>query len=152
MARYIARVRSPRPALEVFDLLADMRTYADWDPGTRSAVQVDGDGAGPGSVFDVRVAGVPTDVALRYVTEEYRRDPDGPSEALHVGRATFLTSHDRITVEPEGEGCLAVYDADVRLVGPLRLGDLGLRVVFGMIGRRAEAGLRDALRGVSVPA
>ena len=39
------------------------------------------------------------------------------------------------------------YDADLRLNGLLRIGDLGLRLVFDRIGDRAAAGLRRVLEG-----
>ena len=62
-----------------------------------------------------------------------------------VARSAVFTSIDRITVEPDGTGSVVTYDADLRLNGVLRLGDLGLRLVFGQIGDRAAAGLRRVL-------
>ena len=97
---------------------------------------------------------LPPGLTLRYVTEEFDApsDPRRPREVLLVARTPLFSSVDRISVTPEGDGSLIVYDADVRLPGPLRLGDLGLRVVFGWIGGRAEAGLRVATAGMSVAA
>jgi hypothetical protein len=152
VAHYLATVRSPRSPREAFDLVADMRTFADWDPGIRSVVQVDGSGPGPGAVFDVRVVGFPLDLTLRYTTERYHAASSGVSEVLLVGRSTLFTSVDLITVTPSGAGCLVRYDADLRLAGPLRLGDLALRPVFAWVAGRAEAGLRAALAGESVRA
>lgn len=152
MAHYVATVRSPRQAREAFDLVSDMRTFADWDPGIRSVAQVDGQGPGPGAVFDVRVAAFPLDLTLRYTTERYHTASSGPSEVLLVGRSMLFTSVDLITVSPTEDGSLVRYDADLRLAGPLRLGDLALRPVFGWVGARAESGLRTALAGESVRA
>ena len=80
------------------------------------------------------------------MTEEY----DAPHNLLVVARSMVFTSIDRITVEPDGTGSLVTYDADLRLNGVLRVGDLGLRLVFGQIGNRAAAGLRRVL-GPQIP-
>ncbi len=145
MARYVARVHSPLPVPEAFGLVADMRRFASWDPGVTKVSQVVGNGPGPGATFDVTVT-LPPLWTLRYVTEEFDApsDPSRPREALLVARTPLFSSVDRVSAEPEGDGSLITYDADVRLAGPLRLGDLGLRAVFQWIGRRAEGGLQEA--------
>ena len=53
MARYVTRVRTHRSAEDAFAYLADMRSFAAWDPGVRRVAQVEGEGAGLGAVFDV---------------------------------------------------------------------------------------------------
>ena len=106
MARYVTTVRSAKTPREAFAYMADLRNFAEWDPGVKAVRQVEGSGGGPDSVF---------------------------------------TSIDRITVEPDGTGSVITYDADLRLNGVLRIGDLGLRLVFGQIGDRAAAGLRRVL-------
>ena len=93
-------------------------------------------------MFDVTVAAVGRDLTLRYVTEEY----DAPRNLLVVARSSVFTSIDRITVEKDGRGSVVTYDADLRLNGVLRVGDLGLRLMFGQIGDRAAAGLRRGSR------
>ena len=153
MARYVARVHSPLPVPEAFTLVSDMREFASWDPGVTKVTQVRGTGAGPGATFDVTVT-LPPLWTLRYVTEEFDApsDPRRPREALIVARTPFFSSVDRVSVVPEGDGSLITYDADVRLAGPLRLGDPGLRAVFQWIGGRAESGLRQAASVVPVAA
>lgn len=146
MARYVTTVRTGMTPQEAFAYLADLRNFAEWDPGVKAVRQVEGSGGGPGAVFDVTVAGVGRDLTLRYVTEEH----DAPHNLLVVARSAIFTSIDRITVEPDGTGSVVTYDADLRLNGVLRLGDLGLRLVFGVIGDRAAAGLRRALDGQAV--
>jgi hypothetical protein len=121
--------------------MADLRNFAEWDPGVKTVRQVEGAAGGPDSVFDVTVAGIGRDLTLRYVTEEY----DAPRNLLVVARSMVFTSIDRITVKPDGKGSFLTYDADLRLNGVLRLGDLGLRLMFGQIGDRAAAGLRRVL-------
>ncbi|MGB7979444.1 MAG: SRPBCC family protein [Candidatus Nanopelagicales bacterium] len=153
MARYVARVRTPMSVVDAFALVSDMRTFAEWDPGVRAVDQVVGDGPGAGAEYDVRVSAVPRDLVLRYVTERYEvgSSPTRTWEVLLVARGALFTSVDLITVTAAPGGSLVVYDADLRLTGPLRVADLGLRVAFSWIGGRAEAGLRAALRGTSVP-
>jgi hypothetical protein len=153
MARYVARVHSSLPVPEAFALVADMRQFEAWDPGVSRVTQVAGSGAGPGATFDVTVT-LPPGLTLRYVTEEFDApvDPKRPREALLVARTPLFSSVDRVSAVPVPDGSLITYDADVRLAGPLRLGDLGLRVVFGWIGGRAENGLREAATPAPVAA
>jgi carbon monoxide dehydrogenase subunit G len=141
MARYVTKVKTARTPQNAFAYLADLRNFAEWDPGVKAVMQVEGSGGGPDAVFDVTVAGPGRDLTLRYVTEEY----DAPRNLLVVARSLIFTSIDRITVEPDGTGSVVTYDADLRLNGLLRIGDLGLRLVFGRIGDRAAAGLRRVL-------
>ncbi|MCB0931411.1 MAG: SRPBCC family protein [Mycobacterium sp.] len=141
MARYVTTVKTAKTPQEAFAYMADLRNFAEWDPGVKAVKQVKGSGGGPDNVFDVTVAGVGRDLTLRYVTEEY----DAPCNLLVVARSTVFTSIDRITVEPDGTGSVVTYDADLRLNGVLRVGDLGLRLMFRQIGDRAAAGLRRVL-------
>lgn len=141
MARYVTTVRTARTPQEAFAYMADLRNFAEWDPGVKAVKQVEGSGGGPDTVFDVTVAAPGRDLTLRYVTEEY----DTPRHLLVVARSSVFTSIDRITVKPDGTGSVVTYDADLRLNGVLRVGDLGLRLMFSQIGDRAAAGLRRVL-------
>ena len=141
MARYVTTVRSAKTPQEAFAYMADLGNFVEWDPGVKAVRQVEGSGGGPDAVFDVTVVAPGPDLTLRYVTEEY----DAPHNLLVVARSIVFTSIDRITVEPDGTGSIVTYDADLRLNGVLRVGDLGLRLVFGQIGNRAAAGLRRVL-------
>lgn len=154
MARYVARVQTPMPVPDAFALVCDMRTFETWDPGIAKVVQVVGEGPGPGATYEVTTAGFPRGVTLRYVTTalDVPADPSDPHEVLLEARSAALSSFDRITVTAAPGGSVVVYDADLRLAGPLRLGDVGLALAFRWIGARAEAGLREATSGVSVAA
>lgn len=143
MARYVTRVRTPWSAEEAFAYMADLRNFAHWDPGVERVDQVEGDGAGPGASFDVRVKGPGRAIVLRYETVNF----DEPVEVFVRASTRTLTSEDRITVEPETNGCVVTYDADLRLNGPLRLADPMMILLFKRIGDRAAAGLRTALGG-----
>ena len=141
MARYVTTVRSAKTPQEAFAYMADLGNFVEWDPGVKAVRQVEGSGGGLDAVFDVTVVAPGPDLTLRYVTEEH----DAPHNLLVVARSSVFTSIDRITVEPDGTGSVITYDADLRLNGVLRIGDLGLRLVFGQIGDRAAAGLRRVL-------
>ena len=143
MARYVTKVRTARTPQKAFAYMADLRNFTEWDPGVKAVRQLEGSGGGLDAVFDVTVAGPVRDLTLRYVTEEH----DAPRNLLVVARNLIFTSVDRITVEPDGTGSVVTYDADLRLNGLLRIGDLGLRLVFDRIGDRAAAGLRRVLEG-----
>jgi carbon monoxide dehydrogenase subunit G len=147
MARYVTRVKTPRSVEEAFAYLADLRNFAEWDPGVKRVEQVEGVGAGPDTVFDVTVAGPGRDLTLRYVTVEY----DAPHHLLVVAKSRLLTSEDRISVSTVDGSTVVTYDADLRLHGLLRLADPGLKLMFGRIGDRAAAGLRRALDGEPAP-
>jgi hypothetical protein len=146
MARYITKVRTDRSTDDAFAYMADLRHFADWDPGVRKVVQIEGDGAGPDAVFDVTVANGGRDLTLRYRTVEYR-----PSATLLVvARSALFTSEDRVTVVADGSGSIVTYDAQLRFNGLLRLADPALRPLFRRIGDKAAAGLRRVLDGVRV--
>jgi len=144
MARYVTTVRTPQTVEEAFAYMADLRHFADWDPGVKKVVQVKGDGGGAGTAFDVTVSGT----TLRYVTEVHE-----PSTRLvAVAKSRTLTSTDTITVETDAGTTLVTYDALLELNGVLRLADPVLGLVFRRIGDRAIAGLRRVLGGVGGPA
>lgn len=105
MARYVTTVKTAQPPKEVFAYMADLRNFAEWDPGVKAVKQVEGSGGGPDAVFDVTVAGIGHDLTLRYVTEEYDAPKNNaPRTILVVALSLVFTSIDRITVEPDGKG------------------------------------------------
>jgi len=142
MARYVATIRTQRSVADAFAYMADLRNFAEWDPGVWDVVQVEGDGPGAGAVFDVTLSGRRA-TTLRYRTVEYAQ----PRELLVVADTAQLLSSDRITVSPDGDVTLVTYDADLRLKGPLRLAAPLFAVAFRRIGDRAAAGLCRVLQG-----
>lgn len=148
MARYSTTIRTPMSPTEAFAYMADLRNFEEWDPGVQRARQVDGDGAGPNSAFDVTVdAPAGRGLTLRYETTEY----DAPSRVVVRAQSKLFTSLDRIDVESDaGGGSLVTYDAELSLNGPLSIFDLVLRPIFERIGGRADRGLQDALDGERV--
>jgi carbon monoxide dehydrogenase subunit G len=141
MAHYSTTIASPLTPAAAFAYMADLRNFADWDPGVRGVNQIRGDGAGDGATFDVVVAGAAgRNMTLRYVTTRYEPTSTIQAEA----RSRAFTS---IDVVPDGTGSRVTYDADLRLNGPLALFDPALKLLFKRIGDRAAAGLATALDG-----
>lgn len=143
MARYVTKIRTPLAPPEAFRYVADLRRFEDWDPGVLRSVQVEGDGPGLEAAYEVSVSAVPRPMTLRYETRAF----EPGLRTVVVAESAFFTSEDTVTVEPWGDGSVVTYDADLRLRGPLALFDLGLKLLFGRIGDRAAAGLREALEG-----
>jgi hypothetical protein len=148
MARYVVSVRSPKSPAESFAYMADLTNFAEWDPGVVKVNQVEGDGAGPDTAFDVTVKGVGGDLTLRYVTTSY----DEPDSFVAVANSSMLKSVDTVTVEADGPGSIVTYDAELTLNGLLGLADFALGLVFNRIGDKAAAGLITALDGERVSA
>ena len=146
MARYRTTVRTDRSPESAFAFMADLRNFEQWDPGVQRATQVTGDGGGPDASFDVVVDAPGKGLTLRYETTEY----DEPRLVVVRAESKMFTSLDRVEIEPDGDGSLVTYDAELQLNGPLGVFDLFLRPVFDRIGGRADDGLQQALDGVKV--
>ncbi len=146
MPSYKTTLRTPWPQEKAFSYMADLRNFAEWDPGVTKAVQVLGDGDGPDTEFDVTVKGVPSPITLRYRTLDHQP----PNRVLVRAESKTLVSVDEIIVEADGDGSLVTYDAELTLKGVLRLFDPVLGLAFKGIGDRAAAGMRKALEGEEV--
>ncbi len=145
MAHYLVRVRSPKSPVEAFDYMANLANFAEWDPGVTRVEQSEGEGAGPGAVFDVTVKGLRA--PLRYRTTQF----EPPTTVVARAESRSLTSLDTITVESDAAGSIVTYDAELTLNGLLGLADPILRLMFGRIGDRAAAGLIRVLDGERLP-
>ena len=142
MARYVMSLFTPRAPADAFAYMADLRRFAEWDPGVTRAVQVHGDGPGPDAAYDLTVkAGVST--VMRYEVTSF----DAPRRLVVTARTSTLTSVDEIRVEPRGTGSVVTYDAVLTLNGRLKLFDRLLAIAFRRIGDRAAVGLRRVLDG-----
>jgi polyketide cyclase/dehydrase/lipid transport protein len=152
MTRYLVHVRTPMAPAEAFAYMADLTNFAEWDPGVDRVDQVQGDGPGPDTSFDVAVKALGRSMTLRYDIISY--DASGSVVAFAENRV--LSSLDTVTVEQDesGSGSVVTYDAVLKLKGLLGLADPLLGLSFKRIGDRAAAGLVSALSGerVSEPA
>ena len=122
--------------------MADLRNFSQWDRNIIKVEQVNGDGPGINTVFDITVRGVggrPS--TLRYKTTEF----DAPRNILVKGRNALFTSVDRITITPSPTGCDVTYDAILTanwIVAPM---NLVLGPIFNKVGESATKGLRKVL-------
>lgn len=145
MARYIVRVRSPKPPAEAFAYMANLANFAEWDPGVTKVEQSEGDGPGPDAVFDVSIKGLGS--PLRYRTTRY----EPPRTIVVRAESRMLTSLDTIMVESDGAGSIVVYDAELTLNGILGIANPLLGVAFDRIAGRAATGLVRVLEGERLP-
>jgi hypothetical protein len=144
MARYVVTVRTPKSVEESFAYMADLRNFAQWDPGVISSTQVEGDGPEPNAAFDVEVKGIPRPITLRYRLSSF----EAPNLFVAEAKSSLLTSVDTITIRrDDADGSLVTYDAELTLNGPLGLADPLLARAFDGIGDRAARGLVEALEG-----
>lgn len=146
MPHYRTTVDTPWSQQRAFGYLSDLEHFAEWDPGVKRSVQVAGDGIAVGAAFDVTVGGVGRDMTLRYEIIEL----DSPDRVEVRAETGTLLSVDVMTFERADDGgCRVTYDADLSLKGAVRFANPLLSVVFGRIGDRAAAGLRQVLEGTA---
>lgn len=122
--------------------MADLRNFAQWDRNIIKVEQINGDGPGLNTVFDITVRGVGGKPSvLRYTTLEF----DEFSNILVKGRNKIFTSIDRVVVVPTATGCDVTYDAILTanwIVSPM---NLFLGPIFNKVGNSATRGLRKVL-------
>ena len=150
MARYETTIHTPWSADRAFEYMADLRHFADWDPGVKRAVQILGQSPGLGSTYDVTVASPGRDLTLRYETMAF----DAPRRVKVRAQSRTLVSVDVVTVVPDAPddpgraaGATVTYNAELSLRGLLGIASPLLALAFNRIGDRAAHGLRHALEG-----
>lgn len=132
-------IRTSTSADEVFPYLADFRNATEWDAGTVSCERVSGDG-GPGTRYKNVSKFAGNTVELEYTTEEVQ----APRFVI-VGRNATTTSHDTITVRPDGTGAEVTYRADFEFTGLARFLGPVMTPLLGRLGDRTAAQLKEAL-------
>lgn len=144
MPTYVAVIDSPLGPDEVWRRVADVAAFEQWDPGTRRAVQVEGDGPGLGAVYLLTVGSLRGPLDLRYEVTVF----EPPRRLRLVADTGTLRSDDQITVEPAGTGSTVTYRAYLGLHGPWVVFTPLLALAFRRIGAKGAAGLRSHLDGV----
>jgi hypothetical protein len=141
MARYSTTVDSTLSREDAFAYMADFENVARWDPGVTEARSTDDGELAVGSAFTVVTTfmGLKTPLVYRVV------ELDAGSRIRLVAETSRLRSDDEIIVSAAGSGSSVTYNADLSLIGPLRLADPLLGLAFRVIGDRARDGLRRAL-------
>ena len=163
MARYQTTVSTKTDPDTAFAALARFSTAEDWDPGVSAGRMLTPEPVGLGSEFELMVVFAGRTLPTTYRIVEF------DAEARHVALFAdekYFTSRDAIDVsvaaagggdaaaadaaEPE-QTTLVAYDADLQLKGAGKIADPALKLAFGRVGRRAEAGLRTYVDGLSTP-
>ena len=142
MSRYVTRVATSLSPDEAFDYMADLRNFAQWDPGVSSSELPSEGGVALNSTFEVVANGT----NLVYVVVEYER----PNRVVAEAVTKRLRSYDVITVDPADIGSVVTYDATLELKGIFRVFEPVMRLAFNRIGSKADAGLQRALSGTKV--
>ncbi len=143
MARYRTTIESKASANDAFNLICDFSRISEWDPGVVSGKHLDTGPIKVGSRFEVVSAFGPRRIPLTYEVLEW----DPPNRAVLQAVTRDFTSYDVISVEDlAGSGSELTYDATLRLHGPRKLFEPALAASFLVIGRRAESGIRQALK------
>lgn len=143
MPRYVATIDSPLSPAEAWDLVSDVRRFAEWDPGTLRSVQVAGDSPGPDAAYVLTVKAVPRPIDMRYTVTRF----EAPHRLALEADTGVLRSVDELVLEASGAGTRLTYTAELSLHGPWRVATPVLALAFGRIGRQAEDGLRAFLQG-----
>lgn len=142
MARFRASLAAPGPVESVFEYLADFSNAAKWDPGVVRARKTTRGPVREGTAFEIVSAFLGREVPLRY--EITALEPG--KRVVFDGEGATVRSLDTITFEKiRGGGTQVTYDAVLTLKGVLRVFDPGLQLAFWWLGRRAVAGLAEAL-------
>jgi hypothetical protein len=143
MAQYRCRIRTAQSVPDAFGYMSDVRNFQEWDPGVVSVEQIAGDGPGPEAVYDVLTENGGRELLFRYRVTAF----DSPVSYTIVGKKTPFTSTDMIAVEPDEDGCVVTYGAELTMPFPLSLADRWLQGRFDRIGDAAAEGLAAALDG-----
>lgn len=142
MAQYRTTIESNLAPSAAFTYMATFSNALEWDPGVVEAERLDGTGElRQGSSFRIVSVFAGRRVPLRY---DITRLEPGRLVVLEAWNNTF-GSVDTIIVEPAGSGCQVTYEARLVPKGALRLVDPLLQLLFGRVGRAAQASLQTHL-------
>ena len=140
MAHVVVQFITPRPPDEVFAYMADFSNAPEWDPSVISARRRDEGPLRVASSFDLVVRSAGRSLPLRYeITELDER------RATLTARTATLESVDTLSVAPSAEGTVFTYDARLNLVGPWRVFNPLLALMFRSLAAKAEVGIRRRL-------
>ncbi len=131
-----------RSAADCFRYLADFSTCEQWDPGVYRASKRTPGAPAAGSEFDVIVSAFGRRLPMRYRLEALEAD----HRLVLVGTGDGVTARDTITLEVIDEARTRIdYRSQITLTGPARFLAPAAHRLFKRIGRKAVAGLAQAL-------
>jgi carbon monoxide dehydrogenase subunit G len=124
----------------VFAYLADFVNAEEWDPGTVECRRLDGDG-GVGTRYRNVSSFLGRTTTAEYVAEELEQ----PTYVHFRGRNEQFTGHDRLRLEPHGDGTRVTYDADLAFSGAARLAVPLVAAYLPFLANKTVRQLRDRL-------
>jgi len=139
MARFVDSVPTSWSSEDTFAYMADVRNFAEWDPGTERVEQVRGVGPGPDATYDVTVKMGKRTTTLRYEVVDWQ----APRRVTLAASNAIMRLRDEIVLDRIEVETLITYDARITLRGPLKVFDRWLERRFRPMGERAAAGLRE---------
>jgi hypothetical protein len=138
VARYTTTIDSNLAPADAFAYMARFDNALQWDPGVVESGRLDAGEVTLGSAFRIVSKFAGKKVPLRYEITRFERDRHVVLEAWN---GTF-GSVDSITVVPAEGGSKVTYDARLVFKGVARIADPIMQLVFGRVGKAADASLR----------
>ncbi|GAB3679088.1 SDR family NAD(P)-dependent oxidoreductase [Salinisphaera aquimarina] len=147
MIRLHETVRVARSAADCYRYIADFSTCEQWDPGVYRALKTTPGAPIIGSAFAVTVHMFGRRVTLAYTITHLT-----PGRRIELrGEGAGVTTHEIITFAADDHGVTIIdYRADFELGATLRATRPLVAPLLRRMGRRAVAGLKDALEIKSV--
>ena len=141
MVTLIEVIEVSRPLEEAFAFVSDFVNAERWDPGVKESRR-EGDGpVGIGATYRLVVTFRNSTLPMTYRIVQF----ENPRRVVLRGEGSTVEAVDEISFEPVGRRTRITYRAELRMRGPLALVEPFLHRAFDRMGKRAVAGLRDAL-------
>lgn len=130
------------PVEEVFNYVADFANTEQWDPGIKSARQIDSQNIGVGTKYDVVSEFGSSEIPMVYEIVEY----EPHHRVVLTGEGDSVGAVDTIVFEATEGGTRVDYTADLTLKNWMKyLDPLLAPVMRRMVGKKALDGLVDTL-------
>jgi carbon monoxide dehydrogenase subunit G len=127
---------------EAFSAVGDFENIDQWDPGVvRSSKSTPGE-VRVGTVYDLELSYRGRSLEMSYTITELAVG----ERIVLEGSGGVIHAVDVISFEPDGDGTLVTYQADLQLTGFARLFQPVMKNRFAAIGEAAGTGLRSWLR------
>ncbi len=141
MTRLNERIQTSLAIEDAFAYLADFANAAEWDPGVATSERIGLGEVGEGARYRLGVRRGDRILPMEYRIVDFQR----PNRVVLVGRGSGVEATDEIRFEPNGDGTIVDYSADIRLTGLLSLAQPFLGGTFRKIAEDASDGIARTL-------
>ena len=142
MTRLLETASTSLSPAEAFAAVGDFENIDQWDPGVISSVKRTPGEVGVGTVYDLELSYRDRTLEMAYTVTEL---VDGEKIVLE-GTGGVIHAIDVISFEPNDEGTLVTYQADLTLTGIARFFQPLIKDRLAEVGEAAGHGLRTWLR------